>query len=75
LKMTSCITMSKRKKSEKSEKPRFYGQTSFLAPCPSILGQFQPHGFLQELQRKYKKNEFKTHFEQNFTMDSYGVGI
>jgi hypothetical protein len=28
LKVTSCRTMSK-KKSEKSEKPRFYGQTFF----------------------------------------------
>jgi hypothetical protein len=35
-----------KKKVKKSEKPRFYGQkqTSFLAPCPSALGQLQPHG-------------------------------
>jgi hypothetical protein len=45
LKVTSYKTMSK-KISEKSEIPRFYGQNKllFLAPCPSALGQFQPHG-------------------------------
>jgi hypothetical protein len=52
--------MSK-KKSEKSEKPRFYGKkTSFLAPCPSALGLFQSHGCMQYLLRKYIKNELKT---------------
>jgi hypothetical protein len=47
MKVTSCITMSK-KKCEKYEKPRFYGQNKlfFLAPCPSALGQFQPHGYM-----------------------------
>jgi hypothetical protein len=33
-------------KSEKSEKTKILWakQTSFLAPCPSALGQLQPHG-------------------------------
>jgi hypothetical protein len=30
---------------------------------------------MKELLRKYRKNELKTHFEQNFTMGSYKVGI
>jgi hypothetical protein len=45
LKVTSCRTMSK-KKSEKKRKSKILWakQTFFLAPCPSALGQFQPHG-------------------------------
>jgi hypothetical protein len=30
---------------------------------------------MKEFLRKYKKNELNIHFEQNFTMGSYGVGI
>jgi hypothetical protein len=37
LKVTSCRTMSKKKKSEKSEN-LWAKQTSFLAPCPSTCG-------------------------------------
>jgi hypothetical protein len=38
LKVTSCKTMSKKKKVKKSEKPRLCGskKIKFLAPCPSI---------------------------------------
>jgi hypothetical protein len=45
LKVMSCRTMSK-KKSGKKWKPKILWakQTIFLAPCPSALGQFQPHG-------------------------------
>ena len=46
-----------------------------LAPCPRALGQFHPHGCLQELLIEYKKNEFNPRFEQNFTTGSNGVGI
>jgi hypothetical protein len=30
---------------------------------------------MYELLKSYRKNELNTHFEQNFTMGSYGVGI
>jgi hypothetical protein len=30
---------------------------------------------MQELLKKYRKNELKTHFEQNFTTGSYKVEI
>jgi hypothetical protein len=41
LKVTSCTTMSK-KKSEKSEKPRFYGQNKLFFENPTLqpLGSF-----------------------------------
>jgi hypothetical protein len=40
--MTSCKTMSKKKKVKKSEKPRFYGQNklSFKHPALKPLGSF-----------------------------------
>jgi hypothetical protein len=41
-KMTSCRTMNKKKKQR--NKILWIKQTSFLAPCPLALGQFQPHG-------------------------------
>jgi hypothetical protein len=35
----------KNKKNKKLKNQDFMAkQTSFLAPCPSALGQFQPHG-------------------------------
>jgi hypothetical protein len=42
LKVMSCITMSKKKKSEKSEKPRFMGKTSYFLINPDLqpLGTF-----------------------------------
>jgi hypothetical protein len=42
LKVTSCRTMSKKKKVNKSEKPRFYGQNKlfFEHPAPQPLGNF-----------------------------------
>jgi hypothetical protein len=42
LKVTSCRTMQKKKKWK--SKILWAKQTFFLAPCPSALGQFQPHG-------------------------------
>jgi hypothetical protein len=76
LKVTSCKTMSQ-KKSEKKWKTKILWakQTIFWEPCPSPLGQFQPHGCMQELLRKYMKNELNTCFQQKFAMGSYGVGI
>jgi hypothetical protein len=54
----------------------FMGKTNyFLSPCPSALGQFQPHGCMQELLRKYMKNDLNTRFQQKFATGSYGVGI
>jgi hypothetical protein len=62
---------------KKGEKPRFYGlkKNFFLSTLP-----FSPWAILAtwlhvEAPQKYKKNELKPHFEQNFTMGSYGVGI
>jgi hypothetical protein len=42
LKVTSCRTMSNKKKSEKSEKPRFYGQNKLFFEHPALqpLGSF-----------------------------------
>jgi hypothetical protein len=42
LKVTSCRTMSKKKKVKKSEKPRFYGQNKlfFENPAHQPLGSF-----------------------------------
>jgi hypothetical protein len=50
-------------------------QNFVLAPYPSTLGQFWPHGCIEDLLKKDKENESTTHFEQKFTMGSYGVGI
>jgi hypothetical protein len=36
LKVTSCRTMSKRKKVKKSEKPRFYGQNKLFLENPAL---------------------------------------
>jgi hypothetical protein len=65
-----------KKKVKKSENQDFVGKTNyFLAPCPSALGQFQPHGCMLELLRKFRKNELNTRFQQKFAVGSYGVGI
>jgi hypothetical protein len=42
LKVTSCRTMSKKKKVKKSEKPRFYGQNKLFLEHPALqpLGSF-----------------------------------
>jgi hypothetical protein len=42
LKVTSCRTMSKKKKVKKSEKPRFYGQNKLFFKNPALqpLGSF-----------------------------------
>jgi hypothetical protein len=42
LKVTSCRTMSKKKKVKKSEKPRFYGQNKLFIENPALqpLGSF-----------------------------------
>jgi hypothetical protein len=42
LKLTSCRTMSKKKKVKKSEKPRFYGQSKLFFENPALqpLGSF-----------------------------------
>jgi hypothetical protein len=47
----------------------------FKAPCSLALGQFQLHGFMKELLRKYRKNKLETRFELNFTTGSYRIGI
>jgi hypothetical protein len=76
LKVTSYKTMSK-KKSEKKWKTKILWakQTIFWEPCPTALGQFQPHGCMWELLRKDMKNELNTRFQQKFATGSYGVGI
>jgi hypothetical protein len=44
LKVTSCRTMSKKKNEKKwKSKILWAKQTIFWEPCPSALGQFQPH--------------------------------
>jgi hypothetical protein len=46
LKITSCRTMGK-KKVKKVKNQDFMSKTNFfLAPYPSSLGQYQPHGFM-----------------------------
>jgi hypothetical protein len=50
-------------------------QTIFWEPYPSALGQFQPHGCMYELLKKYMKNELSTCFQQKFATGSYRVGI
>jgi hypothetical protein len=75
LKVRSCRTMSNKKKVKKSKKPRFYGQNKLFFENPSALEQFQPHGCMQELLRKYMKNELNTCFQQKFATGSYKVGI
>jgi hypothetical protein len=45
LKVTSCRTMSQKKKWKKVRNQDFMGKTKTKQkPCPSALGQFQPHG-------------------------------
>jgi hypothetical protein len=46
LKEKSCRIMRRRKKSGEKWKTKFLWtkQNIFLAPCPSALRQFQPHG-------------------------------
>jgi hypothetical protein len=64
LKVTSCRTMSKNKSEKKwKSKILWTKQTFFLAPYPSALGQFQPHGCLRELLRTYTKNELNIRFQ------------
>jgi hypothetical protein len=59
---------------EKSEKPRFYGQSKLLLEHPALqpLGSFS---HMAECMRKYMKIELNTRFHQKFTMGSYRVGI
>jgi hypothetical protein len=61
---------------KKSEEPRFYGQNKlFLSTQPfspwAVLATWLHVGAPQ----KIMKNELNTHFQQNFTTGSYGVGI
>jgi hypothetical protein len=68
--MKSYRTMSKRKKVKIQDS---MGKTNFFrGPLP-----FNPWalGYVHELLKKYKKNDFTTLFEQNFTTGSYRVGI
>jgi hypothetical protein len=75
-KVMSCRSISK-KKIEKKWKTKILWakQTIFWEPCPLALGQFQPHGNMEELLRKYMKNELNTSFQQKFGTRSYGVRI
>jgi hypothetical protein len=59
LKVISCRTMTKKKGGQDSKQIRFYGQNKLyiLAPYPSTLQQFQPHGCMLELLRKNKEKE------------------
>jgi hypothetical protein len=52
------------------------GKTNyFLRTLPLSPWEFQPHGCMYELLRKYMKNEHNTCFQQKFATGSYGVGI
>jgi hypothetical protein len=48
MKVTSCRTMSNKKKVKKKLKTKILWakQTIFWEPYPSALGQFQPHGYM-----------------------------
>jgi hypothetical protein len=47
LKVTTCKTMSKKKKVKKVKIQDPMGkQTSFRTPCPSALGQFSPRDYM-----------------------------
>jgi hypothetical protein len=67
LKVTSCRTMSKKKKWK--TKILWAKQTIFWEPCPSALGQFQPHGCSLENSWKmslilvFNKNSPQAHTE------------
>jgi hypothetical protein len=50
-------------------------QTFIFTPYLVALGQFEPYGYTWEHLKKYKKNEFITHFGQKSTRGSYGVGM
>jgi hypothetical protein len=43
LKVTSCKTISKKKRLKKVKNQDSIGKTNFLAPCPSALGHFFSH--------------------------------
>jgi hypothetical protein len=61
---------------QKSERPRFYGQNKlFFCTMPFSPWVFSTTWLLIEAPHKYKKNEYKTHFEQKLTTGSYRVGI
>ena len=76
LKVTWCWTVSKKRnwkkvKSQNSMSKFFFSTLSFNPWA--ILATWLHVGAPQKIQ--YKKNELNTHFEQYFTMGSYGVGI
>jgi hypothetical protein len=47
MKVTSCKTMSQKKKVKTNKKPRFHGQNKLFFEHPALqpLGKFQPHGY------------------------------
>jgi hypothetical protein len=73
LKVTSCITMSKK---EEVKNQDFMGKTNLILSTLS----FSPRGVsatwlhIGALQ-KIRKNELNTRFQQKFTTGSYRVGI
>ena len=54
---------------------KLFNQKIFFASYPSAPGHFLPHGYMQELFRKFWKNDLNIRLEHNFTTSSYGVGI
>jgi hypothetical protein len=74
LKVTSCRTISKKKKEWKT-KMLWSKQTFFWKPCPSALGSFSHMAACRSSLENTLKNELNTCFQQKFAMGSYGVGI
>jgi hypothetical protein len=77
LQVTSCRTMSKKKKVKKSEKPRFYGQNKLIFENPAFqpLGSFSHMAACRSSSENTLKNELNTCFQQKFATGSYGVRI
>jgi hypothetical protein len=67
--------MSKKNKVKKVKNQDSMGKTNFFLSTLPFSPQFQPHGCMKVLFRKYRKNKLKTRFEQKFITGSYRVGI
>jgi hypothetical protein len=76
LKVTSCRTMTKNQNWKKVKIQDPMGKINFffstLPFSPWVVLSTWLHEGVPQL---YRKIEFTTHFEQKFTMGSYGVGI
>jgi hypothetical protein len=78
LKVMSYKTMSKKKKGEKSEKPRFYGQIKLFFEHPALqpLGIFSHMAACRSSSENTRKMSLIPVFnQQKFATGSYGVRI